>query len=206
MSRKPTDDAWDICDDFFEPLAEMFLEWAWNRFQASKTPVDETQMERNYAESPAACWGAYTNAARGRNLVQTWLEVNVSCELADRVMQHFEAIEAFVLRAKGEWPDVGWYAFYLKNLARVLRQRQGKSISKTELESDAEKEKAQADNFRGPFTVAELTNGKRKGGPYRKGLLGVTRSTLYARKKKDPGMFREGIGGLFVHKSLLPNR
>ena len=52
--------------------------------------------------------------------------------------------------------------------------------------------------------VAELTNGKRKGG--RSHGLGITRSTLYARKKKDPGMFREGIGGLFVHKSLLPNR
>lgn len=214
MKAKPfSDQAWDICADFFEPLAKMLVEWGCERLDVDgftdwpagmhyPGPVPTTK-----AKSETDCALLFVEVANPRivQLADIWLRVNVSMELADHVMKLIGQIGETVFNdeAAGHWPNTLGAGGYLRDLARVLRQRQGKPISKNELEAERKQE---ADDFRGPFTVAELTNGKRKGGAYRKGLLGITRSTLYARKKKEPGMFREGIGGLFVHKSLLPNR
>jgi hypothetical protein len=202
MSRKPTDDAWDICSDYLEPLAEMLFEWG--ELARRSLVLPEYKPSEDEAGRYMARW-LHTTSIKSDRLAGIWLLINVSREVAEIVSEIVVDAGNTVVEAhmKKEWPDGRYFAEYFRDLARVLRQREGKPISKAEL---AAERKQEADDFRGPFTVAELTNGKRKGGPYRKGLLGITRSTLYARKKKDPGMFREGIGGLFVHKSLLPNR
>lgn len=206
-------DAWDICRDFLEPLARMLEDWGYKRIEADGRAAWPAGVPCPYAAPPEKAEGEqdcilpFLNVAHDHAipLVETWLQVNVSMELAEQVTKLIADTRDSVLAEEiaGRWPNTLKAAWYFKSLARVLRQREGKPISKAEL---AAERKQEADDFRGPFTVAELTNGKRKGGAYRKGLLGITRSTLYARKKKEPGMFREGIGGLFVHKSLLPNR
>lgn len=223
MSRYPTDDAWDICDDFFEPLAAMLWEWqnTFSRWCESPPPEYDLdgnvvakldEYETNYAYDPPDCEEALFNLVWPWTvrLVGVWLEVNVSCELADRVTKRIAEVALTVKdhSRAGWWPDTGEACWYFWDLVRVLRQRQGKSISKTELEAEAAKEKAQADDFRGPYTLADLVNGKqRKDGTCRKGLLGVTKSAFYERVKKAPDKYRKGSGNeWFLHRSLLPRK
>lgn len=187
---------WDISEDFLKPLGDLLDKWgmrrAWQKWPAVFAP------RLNDNANPADCIVLFlgTAAPSARNLACVWLEVNVSIEVADKVKRLLDELQEVVLSAseKGEWPDTMTAGRYLLNLARVLRQRQGHQIAKGDLQQDD-------DDFRGPFTVDELTNGNHG----KRGLLRVSKRTFYRRMKEHGAMFKQ-VGNLFyVHRSLLPD-
>ena len=74
----------------------------------------------------------------------------------------------------------------------LLKLRQESLLVGMQVERDRQKR----DEFRGPFTVAELLR-----------VLRIGRTTLYRKMKEDPSNYRKTPGKeYFVHHSLLPNK
>jgi hypothetical protein len=197
-------EAWNICDDYLEPLARMLLKWGarhldrlgfdrWPTGLDYPGPIPPVQPDNR-----TECLLSFLKVAHEQTirLAQIWLQVNVSMEMADHVTNLVnEAMKSILAAEKASrWPDTVKAGWYLLDLSRVIHQRQGHQIAKADLQQDT-------DAFHGPFTVDELTNGKHG----KRGLLRVSKRTFYRRMKEHGAMFKP-VGNLYyVHRSLLPD-
>lgn len=204
VEHKPVDGAWDICDDYLDPLAQMLFKWDNLHLRSFSLPeCRPTELE---CSTSFASWYRTTNTRTDR-LAAIWLMVNVSHQMAELVTNAITEADKIVGEAhlERQWPYAADIGEFLRDVARVLRERQGKPISRSAIQAEAE---AETKDFFGPYTLADLTNGRpRKDGTYRKGLLEIGTSAFYDRVKKAPNKYRKGSGNTwFVHKTVLPSK
>jgi len=104
-------EAWNICDDFLDPLANILIDY------------------KRVAPSPAKAISPYCHAVGSSRLTlaRAWLQVNVSADLAEYVMKRIADVETIVMAnaPRGSWPHTLREAGeYFASLSRVLRERE----------------------------------------------------------------------------------
>lgn len=119
---KPEPQPWNVCDDFLDPLADLMLESQYD--PASGRP----QMYPHMADYRRKLQKATSRDAMRFGLV--WLQVEISPGVADYIQKKVGSTEDEGL---GSWADVAETGAYLRDLALVIRERQGKSIQKSDI-------------------------------------------------------------------------
>lgn len=132
-AKKP----WNICDDFLDPLAELLC----------TSGGDDGPLYLEEGKHKYRYQADLRNAIRNGGLAATWLEVNVSVDVADRLRKRVSDAIRRVEAAGKAHVDVSDTGVYLKNLALVLRQRDGQAIGKADIP---------ADKWGGDYSAAEL--------------------------------------------------
>ena len=119
MGSKP--EAWDICDDFLEPLAGLMY--------GSRLGWEDTIGGAGRAHEFRSWVGQSS-----QRFALVWLQVNVSCEVAELVRNKIE--QAVNDAASNKWMAVGEIGVYFQDLSLVLRERVNGTIPKSAIPED----------------------------------------------------------------------
>ena len=139
---------WNICDDFLDPLAELMLLSDVDNFFWEINP----EAMKSYPDSMIYAEELRKAIITGNAAVAiAWLEVNVSVALADRIREKITKAIHKVETSKDSLDlDVSATGRYLQGVTLAIREKQGRPISKSDIPKTEKKTS--------PMTKADLAD------------------------------------------------
>lgn len=157
---------WNICDDFLDPLAELLCESGDDG--TGTGPIYSSAGKHKYQYQ-----SELRDAVKDGLFAATWLEVNVSVDVADRMRKKIsDAIRKVERGSANQHADVSGVGRYLHALSAVLRKQSAEAtISRDEIPPN---------EWSNHFSPAELENLYGKSWRTIKGW--IAKGTIRARK------------------------